>query len=132
MRLKAEDLKTVREVGEESVGWRFTQVSCLRVQVHNTGDGAYIFSSRQKNITTSLNGLAQRLSGMDDEFIIDADLIGFHEGEMCSQSDMLRYINRRRLSRRSSISPALLAYDLIYILARTPPPCPFRRGERGC
>jgi len=32
---------------------------------------------------------------------------------ICSQAEMLRYINRRRLSRKSSIHPALLAYDLI-------------------
>ena len=129
--LKAEDLKTVREVGEESVGWAvLPRYHALRVQVHNTGDGAYIFSSRQKNITTSLNGLAQRLSGMDDEFIIDADLIGFHEGKMCTQSEMLRYINRRRLSRRSSISPALLAYDLIYISGEDTTSLPFQERRK--
>lgn len=89
----------------------------LRVQVHKTAAGATIFSSRLKNITSALNGLAQGLGcigSRDEDFIIDADLIGFHEGRICPQLEMIRYINRRRLSRRSSITPALLAYDLVY------------------
>ena len=93
----------------------FPKYPALGVQVHKTGAGAFIFSSRLRNITTALNGLAQRLGGIDEEFIIDADLIGFKDGKICSQSDMIRHINRRRLSRRSSISPALLAYDLLYL-----------------
>jgi len=38
---------------------------------------------------------------------------GFGRKGICSQAEMLRYINRRRLSRKSSILPALMAYDLI-------------------
>ncbi len=86
----------------------------LRVQVHKTKGETFIFTSRLRNITAALNGLAQRLGAIDEDFIIDADLIGFHEGKMCRQVELVRYINRRRLSRRSSVSPALLAYDLIY------------------
>ncbi len=49
---------------------------------------------------------------------------------MCSQSEMLRYINRRRLSRRSSISPALLAYDLIYISGEDTISLPFQERRK--
>ncbi len=112
---RARDPKTPDEGTVESMRMAiFPRYPALRVQVHNTSDGAYIYSSRQKNITASLNGLAQRLRGIDEEFIIDADLIGFQEGKICPQPELIRYINRRRLSRRSSLSPALLAYDLIY------------------
>ena len=62
-----------------------------------------------------MNGLSQSLSAIDEDFIIDADLIGFQDGKICSQAEMVRYINRRRLSRRSRLQPALLAYDLIYL-----------------
>jgi DNA ligase-1 len=87
----------------------------LRVQVHKSNGEALIFTSRLRNITMALNGLSQRLGAIEEDFIVDADLIGFQEGKICSQAEMVKYINRRRLSRRSQISPALLAYDLIYL-----------------
>ncbi len=87
----------------------------LRVQVHKSNGDAIIFTSRLRNITMSLNGLSQSLSAIEEDFIVDADLIGFQDGKMCSQAEMVKYINRRRLSRRSRLSPALLAYDLIYM-----------------
>ena len=86
----------------------------LRVQVHKIKGETLIFTSRLRNITTALNGLSQQLGAIEEDFIVDADLIGFEEGKICRQSEMLKYINRRRLSRRSRLSPALLAYDLIY------------------
>ena len=86
----------------------------LRVQVHKIKGETHIFTSRLHNITTALNGLSQQLGAIEEDFIVDADLIGFQEGKICRQSEMLKYINRRRLSRRSRLSPALLAYDLIY------------------
>ena len=87
----------------------------LRVQVHKTKGEALIFTSRLRNITTALNGLSQQLGAIEEDFIVDADLIGFQEGKICRQAEMVRYINRRRLSRRSRLQPALLAYDLIYL-----------------
>ncbi len=87
----------------------------LRVQVHKIKGETLIFTSRLRNITTALNGLSQHLGAIEEDFIVDADLIGFQEEKICSQSEMLKYINRRRLSRKSRLSPALLAYDLIYL-----------------
>ena len=68
-----------------------------------------------RNITSVLDGISRRLGEIDADFVVDADLIGFHDKKkgICSQAEMLRYINRRRLSRKSNIHPALLAYDLI-------------------
>ena len=85
----------------------------LRVQLHMIGGEVSVFTSRLKNLTLSLNGLCQGLDVGRDDWIMDADLIGFLDGRVCDQAEMVRYINRRRLSRRSRVSPALLAYDLI-------------------
>ncbi|TFH48936.1 MAG: hypothetical protein E4G89_05540 [Methanothrix sp.] len=90
----------------------------LRVQVHKIEKDVIIFTSQLRNITFALNGISRTLGEIDADFVVDADLIGFHDSgnrrkEICSQAEMLRYINRRRLSRKSNIHPALLAYDLI-------------------
>ena len=88
--------------------------SGLRVQVHKRNGDIFIFTNRLKNITSVLNSLSLPLSEIDGNFVIDADLIGFLGEKICSQAEMVRYINRRRLSRKSRVSPAILAYDLIY------------------
>jgi DNA ligase 1 len=87
----------------------------LRVQVHKIKGETLIFTTRLHNITATLNGLSQQLGAIEEDFIVDADLIGFQGGKVCRQSEMLKYINRRRLSRRSRLKPAILAYDLIYL-----------------
>ena len=99
----------------------------LRAQVHKIKKEVIIFTSQLRNITFALNGISQQLGEIESDFVADADLIGFYHivnnisskesgvgrSGICSQAEMLRYINRRRLSRKSSIHPALLAYDLI-------------------
>jgi DNA ligase-1 len=87
----------------------------LRVQVHKAEGEIFVFTSRQRDITWALNGLLHELCDLTRDLIFDADLIGFEEGRICSQTEMLWYINRRHLSQRSRVSPALLAYDLIYL-----------------
>jgi DNA ligase 1 len=87
----------------------------LRVQVHKSKGVAHIFTSGLRNINMDLNGLLQSLSAIGEDFVVDADLIGFQDGKICSQAEMVKYINRRRRSRRSHLLPALLAYDLIYL-----------------
>ncbi len=87
----------------------------LMVQVHKSRGETSIFSSRQKNIAPSLDGLCQRLGGGPSEAIIQAVLIGFQDDRILGWEEMVRYINRRNLSRRSRIAPALVAYDLIYL-----------------
>ncbi|MEI8002802.1 MAG: hypothetical protein WCG94_00540 [Methanothrix sp.] len=87
----------------------------LRVQVHKIKKEILIFTSKLRNITLALNCISRQLGKIEGDFVVDADLIGFHEKRkgICSHAEMLRYINRRRLSRKSSILPAILAYDLI-------------------
>ncbi|MCX6678041.1 MAG: hypothetical protein NTU95_08875 [Methanothrix sp.] len=85
----------------------------LRVQVHKIKKEVIIFTSQLRNITFAMNGISRQLWEIESDFVADADLIGFCDTGICGQAEMLRYINRRRLSRKSSILPALLAYDLI-------------------
>ncbi|MFA6371565.1 MAG: hypothetical protein WCW68_02970 [Methanothrix sp.] len=90
----------------------------LRVQVHKIKKEVLIFTSQLRNITFALNGISRQLGEIESDFVADADLIGYHDSgikrkDICSQAEMLRYINRRRLSRKSAIHPSLLAYDLI-------------------
>ncbi|MCX6681108.1 MAG: hypothetical protein NTX42_12205 [Methanothrix sp.] len=87
----------------------------LRVQIHKIKKEVLIFTSQLRNITVVLNDVPRLLGKIESDFVVDADLIGFHDKNkgICSQAEMLRYINRRRLSRKSNIHPALLAYDLI-------------------
>lgn len=87
----------------------------LRVQVHKIKKEVIIFTSKLRNITFALNGISRLLGKIEGDYVVDADLIGFYENRngICSHAEMLGYINRRRLSRKSSILPAILAYDLI-------------------
>jgi len=87
----------------------------LRVQIHKQREEILIFTSRQRDITRALNGLLPEIGGLTGDLIFDADLIGFDGRRICSQMEMLGYINRRRLSSRRQILPALLAYDLIFL-----------------
>ncbi len=90
----------------------------LRVQVHKTKKEVLIFTSQLRNITTALSVISRQLEEIESDFVADADLMGFHDCAVktkgiCSQAEMLRYINRRHLSRKSRIFPSILAYDLI-------------------
>jgi DNA ligase-1 len=96
----------------------------LRVQVHKLGESVRIFTSQLRDISSSLEGLCQDLGQLKPDFVADADLIGFVDppskknsarSRICGLREMLRYINRRRLARKSIIRPALLAYDLLAI-----------------
>lgn len=86
----------------------------LDVQIHCTGNKFYAYTSRLKNIAPALSGLFRDLLAKND-FVIEAVLIGFQDGRMLNRSDIIAYINRRHLARRSSINPALIALDLFYI-----------------
>ena len=96
----------------------------LRVQVHKAGESARIFTSQLRDISFSMQSLCQDVSQLKSDFVADADLIGFVDlptkenparSRICSLREMLRYINRRRLTRKSIIRPALLAYDLLAV-----------------
>ncbi len=96
----------------------------LRVQVHKSGEGVRIFTSQLREISSSLESLCQDVGQLKPDFVADADLIGFLDSptkknsarsRICGLREMLRYINRRRLARKSIMRPALLAYDLLAV-----------------
>jgi DNA ligase-1 len=86
----------------------------LRVQVHMMKKELYVFTSRLHNIASALSGLKEDLAGLDQDFIADAQLLAFQEGKIQGVAEVVRYINRRHRSRRSSVSASLLAHDLIW------------------
>ncbi len=101
----------------------------LRVQVHKSKRDVFVFSSQLRPITYACIGPVREIAEIDADFILDAYLIGFRGsgdvqgqgqdstqiGRICSQREMLRYINRRRFSRKSSLTASLLAYDLLFL-----------------
>lgn len=92
----------------------------LRVQIHKIKKEVLLFTTQLRNTTASLSGISRQLEEIESDFVADADLIGFRDCSIkrkviCSQAEMLRYINRRHLSRKSRICPALLAYDLLAV-----------------
>jgi DNA ligase-1 len=88
----------------------------LRIQVHLAKGTPLVFTSQLRNITSTLNGSAIGVPSASQrgDWILDASLIGFQKGRICSTAEMMRHINRRRLSRMSIVTPAILAYDIIY------------------
>lgn len=86
----------------------------LRVQIHGIKNVFNAYTARLKNITPALAGLFRDMS-IEHDFVIDAGLVGFQDGRMLEQADIVRYINRRHLSRRSAVAPCIIVYDLLYI-----------------
>jgi DNA ligase-1 len=87
----------------------------LRVQVHVAGGKIYVYTSRLKNITAALFGLVRGLQDYEHEMILDAHLMGFQDGRAVCQAEVVRHINRRHFARRSRVSPALAAHDILYL-----------------
>jgi DNA ligase-1 len=92
--------------------------SGVRIQVHKIKRDVKIFTSQLRDITTSLGGISRQLEMIEPDFVVDALLIGFHDcagkgRAICSQAEMIRYLNRRHLCRKSEVRSFLLAYDLI-------------------
>jgi DNA ligase-1 len=107
---------------ERATGAYLPRYPGLRVQVHKTRNDVRIFTSQLRDVTNALNGLVRQLGDLEEGVVLDADLIGILEASVedgstkariCSQAEILRYLNRRRFSRKSSVRPALLAYDLL-------------------
>jgi DNA ligase-1 len=86
----------------------------LRVQVHKTEGEFFVFTVRLKDITPALMSLSSDLLANKSQFIAEAMLVCFQDGKMMEQEDVVRFINRRRLARRSTVLPALMALDLLW------------------
>lgn len=89
--------------------------SGLRVQVHKAGGEFFIYTMRLRDITYGMSSLFKELRAINHDLIAEAELLGFRNGLILEQRDMVRYINRRTLSRRSTVTLALVLWDLLYL-----------------
>lgn len=89
--------------------------SGLRVQVHKAEGEFFVYTMRLRDITSAMVGLFRGLQAISHDLIAEAELLGFQNGLMLGQQEMVRYINRRTLSRRSTVAPVLVLWDLLYL-----------------
>jgi DNA ligase-1 len=90
----------------------------LRVQVHKVKLELSVYTIRLKSIAATLMNPPMDLLENSHDFIIEATLVVHLNGKMQSLTDVVRFINRRHLSRRNSALPALVAFDLIWLDGR--------------
>ncbi|MFB3765861.1 MAG: hypothetical protein ACE14P_11540 [Methanotrichaceae archaeon] len=86
----------------------------LRLQIHRIENKFYAYTARLRNITPALAVLFRDIE-IEHDFVAETVLVGSQDGKALNRSEVIRYINRRHFSRRSSIDPALIAFDLLYI-----------------
>lgn len=89
--------------------------SGLRVQVHKAEGEFFVYTMRLKDVTSAMSSLFMELKAISHDLIAEAELLGFQNGLMLGPHEMVRYINRGTLSRRSTVSPALVFWDLIHL-----------------
>jgi DNA ligase-1 len=87
----------------------------LRVQVHKAGGEIFVYTMRLRDVTSAMSSLDRELQAISHDFIAEAELVGFQNDLMLGQQEMVRHINRRSLSRRSTVVPALVALDLLFL-----------------
>jgi DNA ligase-1 len=104
--------------------------SGLRVQVHKAGGEFFVFTMRLRDITSALSSLFRELQVVSHDLIADAELVGSQNGLMLGRPDMVRYINRRALSRRSTVAPALVLWDLLYLDGEDLTPIAYKERRR--
>jgi DNA ligase-1 len=90
----------------------------LRVQVHKADGNVFVYTTRLKNITSALSSLSLDLLEIDHDIVAEAELVIFQSNIMQTRADVVRFINRRHLSRHSKFSPSLVVSDLLYLDGR--------------
>lgn len=88
--------------------------SGLRVQVHKAGGEFFVYTMRLRDITSAISSLFVELKAVSHDLVAEGELLGFQNGTMLGQRDIVRYINRRTLSRRSTVAPVLVLWDMLY------------------
>lgn len=86
----------------------------LRVQVHKTEKEFFVYTIRLKNITPALMSISSDLLADESQFISEAILVCWKDDRMMPQREVVRFINRMHLSRKSAVLPALMAMDLLW------------------
>jgi DNA ligase-1 len=86
----------------------------LRVQVHKFNDQVFIYSSRLRNVTLSLQDLAEEVMRAKGNFVMVGEFLLVHQGRILPRSEMVGRINLKGRSRDSAI-PSFAASDLLYL-----------------
>ncbi|HII06021.1 MAG TPA: hypothetical protein HA349_01510 [Methanotrichaceae archaeon] len=86
----------------------------LRVQVHKFNDQVFIYSSQLRNVTASLQDLAEEVIKVKGNFVIDGEFLLVQQGRILPLSEMVGRINLKGRSRDSAI-PSFAASDLLYL-----------------
>jgi DNA ligase-1 len=83
--------------------------------VHKAGGEFFVYTMRLRDITSAMGSLFLELKAINRDLIADAELLGFQNGLTLGQKEMVRYINRKSLSRRSTVAPVLVLWDMLYL-----------------
>lgn len=98
----------------------------LRVQAHLVRSRLCVYSQRMRNLTPAMSFLSKSLDKLGHDLVLEGELLCIQDGKLLDQAEVVRYINRRHLSRRSSILPALAAQDILYLDGRSLIGMPYR------
>jgi len=86
----------------------------LRVQVHKFNDQVFIYSSQLRNLTPSLQDLAEEVMRTKGNFVLEGEFLLVREGRILPRSEMVGRINLKGRPRDVAI-PSLSASDLLYL-----------------
>ncbi len=86
----------------------------LRVQVHKFNDQVFIYSSQLRNVTPSLQDLAEEVMRVKGNFVLDGEFLLVQQGRILPLSEMVGRINLKGRSRDLAI-PSFAASDLLYL-----------------
>ena len=86
----------------------------LRAQVHKFNDQVFIYSSQLRNVTASLQGLAEEVMRVKGNFVLEGEFLLVQQGKILPRSEMVGRINLKGRSRDSAI-PSFAASDLLYL-----------------
>jgi DNA ligase 1 len=87
----------------------------IRIQLHWINQEMFVYTSRLKDITRSLNGLLKDISNISHDFVIEGEIIIFRNGQMLGIGDAIKYINQKYHPELDKVYPAVVAYDLLFI-----------------
>jgi len=86
----------------------------LRVQVHKFNDQVFIYSSQLRDLTPSLQDLAEEVMRIKGNFVLEGEFLLVREGRILPQSEMVGRNNLKGRPRDAAI-PSLSASELLYL-----------------
>jgi DNA ligase-1 len=86
----------------------------LRVQVHKFNDQVFIYSSRLRNVTQPLSDLAEVVTTVEGNFVMEGEVVLVQQGKISPLPEMVARINLRSRP-RDSATPSFAASDLLYL-----------------